>query len=368
MRWIVASQFLSARVRRLILGAPTSERESLTALPVALLLAMSAPAIAQSPTQQGQAPIAAPGGISISPKNGQSQQQQAADRYACHSWAKNQTGFDPTLPNGGVSPNLEASRRSEYRRAIAACLEGRGYGVQYAAQPASPPVYAAPPTSVYAVPPSPAPNAYAAPPRMVNYSPAQPELKYHPFQAQIDGGYTVTTGNTKEALNNGSNVGLGFTWFPTSNLPVGIRVDGSYSSFDAAGPLLNMNGTQYTNGHAHLYGGDADLQLDLAHRSSRQKLYLFGGFGWYREQTHLRQISIEKGTVCGFYFCGPGYFPALTAVDDTTSPWLKSWNAGLGWEVAVADHASFFMEARFQHFLQNSGDMQFVPITVGLRF
>jgi Outer membrane protein beta-barrel domain len=347
MRWIVACQFLSARVLRPILGAPTSERESLTALPVAVLLAVSAPAFAQSPTQQGQAPIAAPGGISISPKNGQSEQQQAADRYACHSWAKNQTGFDPTLTNGGVSPNLEASRRAEYRRAIVACLEGRGYGVQFAAPPAS---------------------VYAAPPRVMNYSPAQPELKYHPFQMQIDGGYTVTTGNTTQALNNGSNVGLGFTWFPASSLPVGIRVDGSYSSFNAAGPLLNMNGTQYTDGHAHLYGGDADLQLDLAHRSSRQKLYLFGGFGWYREQTRLRQVSIVNGTVCGYFYCGPGYFPALTAVEDTTSPWLKSWNAGLGWEVAVADHASFFMEARFQHFLQNSGDMQFVPITVGLRF
>ena len=371
MRWIVACQFSSARARRPIPGATVLERGSLIALPVALLLAVSASAVAQSPAPP---PSQAAGGIAISPKNGQSPQQQASDRYACHSWAKNQTGFDPTRPGGGVAQNEEASRRSEYRRAISACLEGRGYTVHFAAPPAAlPPAYVAPPTSVYAVPPTPAAPAYTAPPRVVTYSAPEPELKYHPFQAQIGGGYTVATGTaTKNAVNSGSNVGLGFTLFPIPALPVGLRVDGSYSSFEAAGPLLNMNGTQYTSGHEHMYGGDADLQFDLAHRSSRQKLYLFGGFGWYRDQTVLRQVSIVKGTVCGYFFCGPGYFPALTAEQNTTSPWLKSWNAGLGWEVAIADHASFFLEARYQHFLSNnssnSSNMQFVPITVGLRF
>ena len=393
MKWIVACQFSSARVRtrRPIPGASARRRESLTALPVALLLAVSVSAVAQSPAPpQGQAA----GGISISPKNGQSPQQQASDRYACHSWAKNQTGFDPTRPGGGVAQNEEASRRSEYRRAISACLEGRGYTVQFAAPPAAvPPAYAAPPTSVYAVPPAPAARAYVAPPnsvyavppvpaasaysapsRVASFAAPGPELKYQPFQAQIGGGYTVATGSaTRDAVNNGANVGLGFTLFPSPALPVGLRVDGSYSSFGAAGPLLNSNGTQYTGGHERLYGGDVDLQFDLAHRSSRQKLYLFGGFGWYRDQTVLRQVSILRGTVCGYFYCGPGYFPALTAEQDTTSPWLKSWNAGIGWEVAVADHASFFLEARYQHFLSsdsrpNSANLQFVPITVGLRF
>jgi opacity protein-like surface antigen len=371
MRWIVACRFSSARARRPIPSATALKRESLTALPVAFLLAVSASAVAQSPAPP---PGQAAGGISISPKNGQTLQQQASDRYACHSWAKNQTGFDPTRPGGGVAQNEEASRRSEYRRAISACLEGRGYTVQFAAPPAAvPPVYVAPPTSVYAVPPTPAAPAYAARPRVVTYSAPEPELKYHPFQTQIGGGYTVATGTaTKNAVNGGSNVGLGFTLFPIPALPVGIRVDGSYSSFEAAGPLLNTNGTQYTSGHKNIYGGDADLQFDLAHRSTRQKLYLFGGVGWYRDQTRLRQESIVSGTVCGYFYCGLGYFPAVTAEQNTISPWLKSWNAGLGWEVAIGDHASFFLEARYQHFLSNnssnSSNLQFVPITVGIRF
>ena len=39
----------------------------------------------------------------IYPKNGQTKEQQAADQFECHNWAKGQTGFDPTQPGGGVS-------------------------------------------------------------------------------------------------------------------------------------------------------------------------------------------------------------------------------------------------------------------------
>jgi hypothetical protein len=71
-----------------------------------------------------------PGDIIIYPKNGQSESQQAADRYECHRWAKSQTGFDPTEAGGGVSPAANAPTRSAYDRAMAACLTGRGYEVK----------------------------------------------------------------------------------------------------------------------------------------------------------------------------------------------------------------------------------------------
>jgi hypothetical protein len=66
----------------------------------------------------------------IYPKNGQSQEQQSQDRYECHAWASGQTGFDPTRPGGGVPPDQNGARRDQYRRAITACLEARGYSVQ----------------------------------------------------------------------------------------------------------------------------------------------------------------------------------------------------------------------------------------------
>lgn len=66
----------------------------------------------------------------IYPKLGQSEEQQARDRYDCHVWARSETGFDPTLPNGGVPPQQHASKRADYFRAMKACLEARHYSVQ----------------------------------------------------------------------------------------------------------------------------------------------------------------------------------------------------------------------------------------------
>jgi hypothetical protein len=66
--------------------------------------------------------------LMIYPKNGQTKEQQAADQYECNNWAKGQTGFDPTQPSGGVSGNPDAAR-GNYDRAMAACLQGRGYQV-----------------------------------------------------------------------------------------------------------------------------------------------------------------------------------------------------------------------------------------------
>lgn len=64
------------------------------------------------------------------PKNGQSAAQQSKDEYDCHHWAVGQSGFDPTLPGGGVAAAQAAQKRDEYFRADAACLEGRGYTVR----------------------------------------------------------------------------------------------------------------------------------------------------------------------------------------------------------------------------------------------
>ncbi len=66
----------------------------------------------------------------IYPRQDQSQQQQSKDRYECHSWAVNQTHYDPTQPPGGVPPAQMNQKRTDYQRAMGACLDGRGYTVK----------------------------------------------------------------------------------------------------------------------------------------------------------------------------------------------------------------------------------------------
>lgn len=66
----------------------------------------------------------------IYPSQGQSEQKQADDRYACHSWGVKQTGYDPSRPPENMSREELVSKREDYQRAMKACLEGRGYSVR----------------------------------------------------------------------------------------------------------------------------------------------------------------------------------------------------------------------------------------------
>lgn len=66
------------------------------------------------------------GRLYVYPKKGQSEDRQAKDRYACHRWAVKQTGVDPVENEDPLS----ATNKDNYKRAITACLEGRGYTVR----------------------------------------------------------------------------------------------------------------------------------------------------------------------------------------------------------------------------------------------
>jgi len=66
------------------------------------------------------------GRLVVYPNKDQSEEQQAQDRYECHRWAVSESGFDPTLEE----EEYTAEDNDVYRRAIAACLEGRDYTVK----------------------------------------------------------------------------------------------------------------------------------------------------------------------------------------------------------------------------------------------
>ncbi len=64
------------------------------------------------------------GELFVYPNEGQSDEQRDRDRYECYVWSSEQTGYEP----GAGDPNIDNA--SDYRRAISACLEGRGYTVK----------------------------------------------------------------------------------------------------------------------------------------------------------------------------------------------------------------------------------------------
>jgi hypothetical protein len=59
------------------------------------------------------------------PMYGQGPEQQEQDRYQCHRWAVSQSGFDPATASYAPPANVT----DNYRRALGACLSGRGYSI-----------------------------------------------------------------------------------------------------------------------------------------------------------------------------------------------------------------------------------------------
>jgi hypothetical protein len=82
------------------------------------------PSTSQAPPPSGQG---AGGRMFIYPRQSQSEEQQNKDFDACHSWAVNQTGFDPSKPPDGGPDAQAVQKSSDYLRAISACLDARGY-------------------------------------------------------------------------------------------------------------------------------------------------------------------------------------------------------------------------------------------------
>ena len=89
--------------------------------------------VSQAPPSPSSSPSSSSSSSSqifIYPRQGQSEQKQAADRYECHRWAVSQTSFDPTQPPAGVPESQMKQKRADYQRAMGACLDGRGYTVK----------------------------------------------------------------------------------------------------------------------------------------------------------------------------------------------------------------------------------------------
>lgn len=63
------------------------------------------------------------------PRQGQTAERQAADRADCDDWAVGQTGYDPRFA-GTAGDTMAMQNRDAHRRALTACLDGRGYTVR----------------------------------------------------------------------------------------------------------------------------------------------------------------------------------------------------------------------------------------------
>ena len=110
----------------------------------ALVLVVTAGSLVAQTVAPAPAPVAKPTlaqlGLFIYPAKGQAPDKQKADEAACTNWAETQTGL--TASTGSVNTEAAAQAAKQqaaqanqqaidtFKKAAAACLEGRGYTVK----------------------------------------------------------------------------------------------------------------------------------------------------------------------------------------------------------------------------------------------
>jgi hypothetical protein len=118
--------------------AASSAPPASAAVTAATAPATSTTSIPSTTANSAAAPVALPAGtappgtqkgpkVFLYPKNGQTADQQARDRYDCYRFAVAQSGFDPMRSSGGTSSAPAGEMQSDYERAQSACFEARGY-------------------------------------------------------------------------------------------------------------------------------------------------------------------------------------------------------------------------------------------------
>jgi hypothetical protein len=192
----------------------------------------------------------------------------------------------------------------------------------------------------------------------------------YPLHWYVDAGYSATTGQTSNYLDNGWNIGGGVQWRPQPG-PFSLRGDLSYSRYDATNQLLYEgsveNQTQINNGWGDIFTFDLDGVFDIPLGGGVKAYLMAGGGGAYR-RISLTQTAGFGGSYCDGWagFCSGGFYPGDLLVDrETTTRW--EWNAGAGINFPLWGGQSWFIEAKYTQ-MQTPVPTSFIPVRVGFRF
>jgi hypothetical protein len=104
-----------------VVSTPAASEPPATVAAAASVPVMAAAGAASNSSSSGTPPKGPK--VFLYPKNGQTSDQQARDRYDCYRFAVAQSGFDPMHSPGAQSGEPQA----DYDRAQSACFEARGY-------------------------------------------------------------------------------------------------------------------------------------------------------------------------------------------------------------------------------------------------
>jgi hypothetical protein len=164
----------------------------------------------------------------------------------------------------------------------------------------------------------------------------QAALATHPLAAQgeirlgLGAGISIPIRSYADAVKRGWHGTANLTFLPSSTGALGLRLDGYYGESAGLGSA----------DRARTAGGTAGLVAALGGRRSPNRLYLFGGAGFFRVRTAFlggQQVTESKPAISG----GAGISFGARAV-------------------------ALFVEARYVNVYTNGPKPQFAPISAGI--
>ena len=171
-------------------------------------------------------------------------------------------------------------------------------------------------------------------------------------------------------VNNPGAMGQVNLGWQSLNMPLGVRLDGSYTQFSDNADY------DYLGPKADMMMGNADLRLNLPvfnhflGSSVIMTPYVIGG-GSYLRYRELR-MKLEEGQVGGVGPQNAVIAGTNSSTGVTNSDWHDSWGWNLGGGLAFhAGRKEIFVESRAIHFTRDEnryGTSWSVPITFGINF
>jgi opacity protein-like surface antigen len=186
-----------------------------------------------------------------------------------------------------------------------------------------------------------------------------------PVQWFIDGGGSITQGQTAQDFDNGWSIGTGVMFRADPTQPFALRVEVNYGRSDATNQFISANEaatqTPIDRGTMQTVTGFLDGVLE-APVSPWARFYATGGVGLGYRRIELTQ----NGFFCDPFFCSGGFGGrnVLIAGSDTTR---FAWNAGAGVSFGPPGGPAWFVEARYER-IETPGPTEYIPIRFGFRF
>jgi len=203
----------------------------------------------------------------------------------------------------------------------------------------------------------------------------------------IGGGYTFSTGETRNHLGDGYNVNFGLTY--NVSPVVGIQAEYSFNGLGskqvnipvAVQPIVGTTNPSPFYADMNMQFWDFNL-IFKPKMDGKAHPYFVAGAGIYSRPVKVTTPAVGYVPVyCDpfWYYCSPGGFVAVDKIVGSRSSTDLGIDFGAGVNYQMSDRASIYFEARYHYIWGPSftdpttkttqkANGQFFPITVGIRF